>query len=252
MKKIFILMLVSVLTVGMLSACQTEARDNGNTTSDAGKAATTATAGEEKTPAAEGNQNESITANKLSFEEITDTGTLSAEIAESIKTLGNTRGYAYFKLDDAFIVSVNSGERNTGGYSIKVKSVEDVKGITKITVEETTPGKDAIVTQALTYPKTVVKIKGAAGNFQVVDVNGGVFALLTVAGSTGQIDTEGVYSGQIDNNSIEISVNGEPGAFRIDDSFAAVIDSLKEKDKVSLSYYKNGYGQQILTRLEKK
>ena len=246
MKKILILMLVFALTVGILAACQTAASDNGK------PEAAGSTTEKEKTPAAGDNQNEGIAYNKLTFEEIYDTGTLPAEIAGNIERLGHTRGYAYFKLNDAFIVSVNSGERNTGGYSTKVKSVEDIEGITKITVEETAPDKDAMVTQALTYPMTVIKVKGAAENFQVVDGNEMGFALLTVAGSTEQINTEGVYSGQIDNNSIEIYVNGQPGAFRINSSFEPVIDSLKKDDKVSLSYFTNEHGQQLLTKLEKK
>lgn len=234
MKKIFILLLVFALAGGILSACQTAAPDTG------------------KPEAGGSTVGKGIAYNKLTFEEISDMGTLPADIAAGIEGSGHTRGYAYFKLDDAFIVSINSGERNTGGYSIKVKSVEDIEGITKITVEETAPAKDAIVTEALTYPKTVIKIKGAAENFQVVDVSGGVFGLLTVAGSAKQIDSEGVYSGQIDNNSIEIYVDGKPGAFRIDSSFETVINSLKKDDKVSLSYFTNEYGQQILTKLEKK
>jgi hypothetical protein len=245
MKKFFIFFLVLAMTAGILAACQSAA--SGGEKGETGDS----TAGSETAGSPEGNQNDGTSANELSFEEISDADTLPAEIAGNIERLGKTRGYAYFKLDDAFIVSVNSGERNTGGYSIKVKTVENVGGVTRVTVEETAPGKDDMVTQALTYPSTIIKLKGTAGNFKVVGSEGEAFDLLTEGGKAEKIDAEGVYSGQIDNNSIEIYVDGEPGAFRINDSFTPVVGLLKKDDRVGISYFTNEHGQQILTRLEK-
>lgn len=56
-----------------------------------------------------------------------------------------------------FII-LNMGEKPTGGYSINIKeAIEDDSKITLI-VKETSPDSRTMVTQALTYPFTVVKV----------------------------------------------------------------------------------------------
>jgi hypothetical protein len=63
----------------------------------------------------------------------------------------------------------------------------------------------------------------------------------------------GEYVGQIDNNSIEVMINGEATALyfspEISDTFSA--KNLKEKDKVTISFYNNEHSQNILTAIEK-
>lgn len=72
-----------------------------------------------------------------------------------------------------------SGEKPTGGYSIKVTSVEDIEGITKITAAETEPGENVLVTQALTYPVSLVKFTGTAENFKAFINKGEELKLLS-------------------------------------------------------------------------
>lgn len=55
-------------------------------------------------------------------------------------------------------VILNMGEKNTGGYSIGVEKVEETDKNIIITVKENNPAADAMVTQVITYPYTVVKI----------------------------------------------------------------------------------------------
>lgn len=55
-------------------------------------------------------------------------------------------------------VILNMGEKNTGGYSIGIEKVEETDKNIIITVKEKNPAPDAMVTQAITYPYTVVKI----------------------------------------------------------------------------------------------
>ncbi|WP_316633787.1 protease complex subunit PrcB family protein [uncultured Flavobacterium sp.] len=55
-------------------------------------------------------------------------------------------------------VILNMGEKNTGGYSIGVEKVEETDKNIIITVKENNPAPDAMVTQVITYPYTVVKI----------------------------------------------------------------------------------------------
>jgi hypothetical protein len=55
-------------------------------------------------------------------------------------------------------VILNMGEKNTGGYSIGIEKVEETDQNIIITVKENNPAADAMVTQVITYPYTVVRI----------------------------------------------------------------------------------------------
>lgn len=55
-------------------------------------------------------------------------------------------------------VILNMGEKNTGGYSIGIEKVEETDKNIIITIKENNPAADAMVTQVITYPYTVVKV----------------------------------------------------------------------------------------------
>lgn len=55
-------------------------------------------------------------------------------------------------------VILNMGEKNTGGYSISIESVVETDKNIIISVKESSPEPDSIVSQAFTYPFCVVKI----------------------------------------------------------------------------------------------
>jgi hypothetical protein len=55
-------------------------------------------------------------------------------------------------------VILNMGEKNTGGYSIGVESVVETNKNLIITVKESNPQPNSLVTQAFTYPYCVVKL----------------------------------------------------------------------------------------------
>ncbi|MDF2626653.1 MAG: hypothetical protein K0R39_484 [Symbiobacteriaceae bacterium] len=68
------------------------------------------------------------------------------------------------------VLAVYMGEKNTGGHSIEITGVEVSGGKLKVTVQQTTPGPGAMVTQALTQPYHMVQIpKVPAGT--AVEVN---------------------------------------------------------------------------------
>lgn len=58
----------------------------------------------------------------------------------------------------AQVVALFMGERNTGGYDIKVKNVSEKGGKIYVTVEETKPKPGDMATMAITNPFTIVKI----------------------------------------------------------------------------------------------
>ena len=55
-------------------------------------------------------------------------------------------------------VILNMGEKNSGGYSIGIENVEETDKNIIITVKENNPSPDAMVTQVISYPYTVVRI----------------------------------------------------------------------------------------------
>lgn len=59
---------------------------------------------------------------------------------------------------NANFVILNMGEKTTGGYKIGVEKVEETEGNIIITIKETSPDPNSGVTQAFTYPYSVVKI----------------------------------------------------------------------------------------------
>ena len=65
------------------------------------------------------------------------------------------------------------------------------------------------------------------------------------------VETQGTYVGEIDGNSVEIIVEGEPRAFRHEGRYREVLDGLKENDELSISYFENEHGQLILVTFKK-
>lgn len=252
MKRAAVVLAAFIIFGMLLSACK-------GTDKDAGSGGNNGNAGNST-----GSKNQGITTNKVNFEEITDTDKLGQDVPKALETLKKNRSFSYFKTDGSFIVAIFAGQKNTGGYGIKVTSVEDIEGTTKITVQETEPKEGDIVTQAITYPSTVIKLKGIAENFVVVNQKGERFQLILYnnpdSGEDKPVSEElpnaiqqanGTYVGEIDGNSIEIISNGKPEAYRFKESLRPVLDSLEKDDKLLFSYYKNEYEQLILTKLEK-
>lgn len=244
MKKIIFTLVLITFMLSSLSACKTNAPGTE-------KPSTT-----QSSQTQQGTQ-QGIVTNQIMFETIKSTETLPQDIQKSILALSQKRGYAFFADNGEYIIFVGLGEKPTGGYAIEVKRIEDVEGITKILVEEIEPGVDDVVTQALTYPYTIVRAKGITENFEVVNQKGESFSLLVTEKPVDKVvtfDAIGIYNGQIDGNSIEISVDGQPAAFRHEqqEDMKALVEKLETGTEVEFSYYKNENGQQILTYLDIK
>ena len=95
----------------------------------------------------------------------------------SIEFIKSIRGFGLIREDEAYYyVYVGSGERNTGGYDIYVSDMVKIDDQVHITVGETIPSKDDMVTQALTYPYQIVRYSKDYGNQLVVqDYSGNFF-----------------------------------------------------------------------------
>lgn len=59
---------------------------------------------------------------------------------------------------DAMFIELHLGEKPTGGYDIEAKHVKEFPDRVIVNVERTYPGKNCLVTEALTQPFHVIKI----------------------------------------------------------------------------------------------
>ena len=65
------------------------------------------------------------------------------------------------------------GQMYSGGYSINIKEVKTEGDIATIYVEEKSPGKDEIVTDALTYPIIQVKFYQIPSRIKILNYDTG-------------------------------------------------------------------------------
>ncbi len=63
--------------------------------------------------------------------------------------------------ENHMVVAVFQGEKPTGGFEITIESVIEANGRLQVYVQETAPGPDDMVTQALTYPYHMVRVDAA-------------------------------------------------------------------------------------------
>ena len=86
------------------------------------------------------------------------------------------RGYRIDALeqdDSPIYIMIYSGEKSTGGYSIRITDVyEDSDGYFTVKVEETEPDPTSSVTEALTYPSCMLTVNILPKKLKVIDQNG--------------------------------------------------------------------------------
>lgn len=116
-----------------------------------------------------------ITTNKVAFTEIPDISVLPEEYQQKMNNFRTQRGYFYSQDGEGFVMTILSGQRNTGGYGIKVLSVEDIEGITKVIVEETSPTPETIVPQMVTYPAVTISLHLVHNRVEIVNTKGDKF-----------------------------------------------------------------------------
>ncbi len=103
-------------------------------------------------------------AEEISYATVEDLASLPEAVGEAVEHLKLERGYFVFNepafdTGDKMYIMVSSGERPTGGYEISIEKVQLKNGVLEILVQETEPGEDEIVTQALTYPHKILSLE---------------------------------------------------------------------------------------------
>jgi|GEM_PF-6530031 len=115
--------------------------------------------------------------NKVRYEIIEDKDLVPSEVAGAVENLKTQKGYFVFgqpafDTGEEVYLLISSGEKPTGGYDITIEKVEAEEDVLKVVVKETEPGKDEMVTQALTYPHVIVSLEDAYETYQVVTAEG--------------------------------------------------------------------------------
>lgn len=110
----------------------------------------------------EDDEDEDENRKNIEFTKITAINKLPDEIQDDLSTLRATKGYKAYEFDNEIYLATFMGKKNTGGYSIEIDAIESYKlsngkYIVKAFVNETEPSSRSMVTQAITYPYTVVK-----------------------------------------------------------------------------------------------
>ncbi|MBS3092847.1 protease complex subunit PrcB family protein [Candidatus Pacearchaeota archaeon] len=61
--------------------------------------------------------------------------------------------------NESMVVAVFQGQKSTGGYDIKINKIVETSNKLLVYITETPPGKNCIVTQALTQPYNIIQLK---------------------------------------------------------------------------------------------
>ncbi|KDR96338.1 PrcB C-terminal [Peptoclostridium litorale DSM 5388] len=181
---------------------------------------------------------------KVEFEVISDMDSLPDHLSQMVEAAKKNRGYIVYPEEGHSYVAVLMGEKSTAGYSVDIESVKGTDGSIIIEVAEKSPGEAAA--QVISYPFALIKVNSDIQSFRVEKTDGDAYEQIDLIK-----EAAGVLTGQIDNNSIEIKVDGEFNAFRLDEKTRERLDSIEDGSNVSIVYYENEYGQLMLMELEK-
>jgi hypothetical protein len=202
---------------------------------------------DDEEPIGEEKPGNGIAVNEIEFE-IIGFDALNGELQNEVDQLKLERGYNYWESDGGYILLIASGLKATGGFGIEVLLVEDNEGKTNVSVSETSPDPDAMVTQAIEYPFVLIQFKGTTDDFSIVNQDGEAFDRKEVDLSA-QETVEGIYVGQIDNNSIEVTVGEDFMVFR-NYIMGELISGIESGDAVKVTYQLTEEGQYQLIRIE--
>jgi len=175
---------------------------------------------------------------------------LDAEVQNDLERLKQSEGYYVWDDANGKTLFVGMGLKPTGGFGIEVEKIESVNGVIEVSMIETVPAPDAMVTQALTYPFVMIQFNTDV-NTEAMVVRGledKEYAALTLALEDALV-VEGTYVGQIDNNSIEVTVGD---GFMVMRNFlmSELVMGFEEGDLVKITYTETEEGQYQLIQME--
>lgn len=119
-----------------------------------------------------------ITYNKINFQ-VVDSN-IPEKIQNMITNLKTNKGFIqYYDESTGYrYIAIMRGQMPTGGYSIVVKSVEDIEGRTNVVIKEIDPAPGTLVPQMVTYPTIIIKAQGITDNVTLQNLSGVKYAEL--------------------------------------------------------------------------
>lgn len=144
-------------------------------------------------PAQFGNVQKVTVISEPSTSTLSNKGTLMNDLeyeiskGDSYNAKFKQRGYCIDRVDNKYQYIICSGERSTGGYGIKITGLDCLDcGTVIVTVEETAPTPDMVVTEALTYPNCAITFSHEPPDGIIIkDTNGTEFECLGILTFTG-------------------------------------------------------------------
>ncbi len=197
----------------------------------------------------ESNINDEDINNEIEYEIVEEIDNIDVELNQYIDIIKFERGFT--NLIDGEkgynILVVTSGEKPSAGYGLDVKSVQEENGIVDLRVEEITPSEEADTAEVLTYPMVILNLPMEYTSFKVMNVNGEEF--IYIPPNRINIEAQGVFIGQIDNNFIEVEVEDEPKSFMISEDTKEIVDTLRQDAMIDFMYYINENKQHVITEI---
>jgi hypothetical protein len=218
-----------------------------------------------------------ITVNKLQFEVVKNIESI-IKIEDVLNELKTQKGFIVFDnkimgIDSTdYYIAVLSGQKPSGGFGIEVKSVEDNEGITSIVVEEIEPAPGAFVTQVITYPYVLIKVKTRVPTFSVKNSKSEVFTHFNSSAygipqtdkrvvvqppapvkSIKYTSANGAFRGWFNKDFISIKINNSFRKFKLTNATRNYLIkyNLKKNTKIKIQYYTDDKGQLIVTKISK-
>ena len=117
------------------------------------------------------NDNQLILLNEI-VKEDNKKDSITYKVIESIEDDSNYEEHGYYlEEEEKVILTISSGLKNTGGYTIQIKDIKVDGNDIEILVEEENPPEDAIVTMAFTCPIVQIELSKIPDNITVQNIN---------------------------------------------------------------------------------
>lgn len=220
MKKIISLVLVAILGLSLFTACSSE--------------------------------NKSALIGDINFEVMGSDALTDSSLEEWYNENNNKKGLSTFDFKEHKYVLVGAGEKPTGGYSVEVTSVVGKEDSILINAKVNAPKADEMVTEAITYPSTLIRIPKDSRNVVLGDfMDAEAEENSKEKNPLETIEETGIFVGLADSNSCEIIVDDEATPFRLSEEVKEIAAEIEMNQKVKFSYYLNEYEQMVIVEIEK-
>lgn len=187
------------------------------------------------------------------YEVVNPSGIHDSELKQWYENNRKNYGFYEYQQDSTtHYLLVGAGQRSSGGYALEITGLTEIDRSIFFKIDLTTPTSDEMVIQALTYPNMLIKITGNQPFEAEAELS------YTRASQTELTEepkhfqgVHGIYTGQIDNNFIEIDLSSNPSfqskakipndyfALMVQEDQKETLDSIEEGSEIYFNCYQN-------------